>query len=42
MVIANPWTVGRTVRICQAFIGTILMICEMVSLIADKDGASSG
>ena len=41
MVIANPWTIGRTVRLCQAIIGTILMVCEMVSLIAEKDGAGS-
>ena len=41
MVIANPWTIGRTIRICQAVIGTILMVCEMVSLIANKDETDS-
>ena len=41
MVIANPWTIRQTVRICQAIIGTIMMVCEMVSLIIDKDEADS-
>ena len=41
MVIANPWTFGRAVRICQAILGTILMVCEMVNIIQDKDEAGS-
>ena len=41
MVIANPWTIGRTIRICQAVIGTLLMVCEMVIVITDKGEAGS-